>query len=384
MDPVRRLLLLTCAIVLVDTMFYAAITPLLPHYVDEFGLSKSAAGVLAGAYAAGTLLGALPGGLMAARIGVKPTVLFGLACMGASSIAFAFGTHVVVLDAARFVQGWGGAASWAGALAWLIGRAPPERRGEFIGTALGAAIGGALLGPVLGGIGQALGPKPTFAAVAGLAGLLALWASSTPSVPASGAGRLSDVRGALHDRRVALGMWLISMPGLLFGAIGVLASLRLDDLGASGTAVAGVWLVAAGLEATVSPVVGRLSDRHGRLAPVLVALSLAPLVLLLLPVAQAPGVLAALVIVGAPVIGILWAPASALLSDGAEAVGLDQALGFALLNLGWALGQVCGSAAAGAVAQATSDAVPYCVLAGICLATLGVLARDRVTASVAR
>ena len=384
MVAVRRLLLLSCAIVLVDTMFYAAITPLLPHYVDELGLSKSAAGVLAGAYAAGTLLGALPGGLMAARVGVKPTVLFGLACMGASSIAFAFANDVVVLDVARFVQGWGGAATWAGALAWLIGRAPPERRGEFIGTALGAAIGGALLGPVLGGAGQAIGPKPTFAAVAGLAFLLAAWAWTTPSIPASGAGRLADVRDALHDRRVATGMWLIAMPGLLFGAIGVLGPLRLDDLGASGTAVAAVWLVAAGLEAFVSPVVGRLSDRHGRLAPVLVALSLAPVVLLLLPVAAAPGVLAALVIIGAPVIGILWAPASAMLSDGAEAVGLDQALGFALLNLGWALGQVVGSAAAGAVAQATSDAVPYCVLAGVCVATLGVLSRRRVVASVPR
>src|SRR3954454_14124433 len=98
----RRLLLLSCAIVLVDTVFYAAITPLLPHYVDELGLSTAAAGVLAGSYAAGTLIGALPGGLMAARIGVKPTVLFGLSCMGASSIAFAFAQHVVILDVARF------------------------------------------------------------------------------------------------------------------------------------------------------------------------------------------------------------------------------------------------------------------------------------------
>src|SRR3954451_12735740 len=171
MVAVRRLLFLSCAIVLVDTMFYAAITPLLPHYVDELDLTKSAAGVLAGAYAAGTLLGALPGGLMAARIGVKPTVLFGLGCMAASSLVVAFASHVVLLDVARFVQGWGGAASWAGARAWLIGRAPATRRGEFIGPALGAAIGGALLGHVLGGAGPVSGPEPTFAAVAGLPGL---------------------------------------------------------------------------------------------------------------------------------------------------------------------------------------------------------------------
>ena len=49
----RRLALLVGAIVLVDTMFYAAITPLLPRLADDLGLGKNGAGVLAGAYAAG-------------------------------------------------------------------------------------------------------------------------------------------------------------------------------------------------------------------------------------------------------------------------------------------------------------------------------------------
>ena len=53
----RRLFLLVGAVILVDTMFYAAITPLLPTYRDELGLSKTAAGVLSASYAAGTLIG---------------------------------------------------------------------------------------------------------------------------------------------------------------------------------------------------------------------------------------------------------------------------------------------------------------------------------------
>jgi len=53
----RRLLLLASAVVFVDTAFYAAITPLLPHYVDTLHISKSGAGVLSGAYAAGTFIG---------------------------------------------------------------------------------------------------------------------------------------------------------------------------------------------------------------------------------------------------------------------------------------------------------------------------------------
>jgi hypothetical protein len=35
----RRVFILVAAVVLVDTAFYAAIVPLLPHYTDELGLS---------------------------------------------------------------------------------------------------------------------------------------------------------------------------------------------------------------------------------------------------------------------------------------------------------------------------------------------------------
>src|SRR5215207_897505 len=101
----RRLLLLASAVVFVDTAFYAAITPLLPHYVDELGITKSAAGILSAAYPAGTFLGALPGGWLAARAGVRPTTLAGLGVMAVSSVAFAFGSSLAVLDTARFVQG---------------------------------------------------------------------------------------------------------------------------------------------------------------------------------------------------------------------------------------------------------------------------------------
>ena len=377
MPALRPLLLLVCSVVLVDTTFYAAITPLLPSYVDEFGLSKTEAGILVGAFPLGTLIGSLPGGWLAARLGVKPTVLIGLAGLAASSLAFAFAPGVEVLIAARFVQGFTSAASWAGALAWLVGASPRERRGELIGTALGAAIVGGLLGPVLGGIADVTTPEAAFSGVAVLAALLALWAWRTAAARPEALSRMSDVPRALRDDRVALGMWLIAMPGLMFGAFGVLISLRLDALGAAATGVAAVFLVSAGLEAAVSPFVGRLSDRHGRIAPVLVALTGSAVLLLLLPVPDDLAVLVALALITAPVIGILWAPASALLSDGAEGVGLDQGYAFALLNLGWAIGQTAGSAGGGALADATSDAVPFALLSLTCLATLAVLLRAR-------
>ena len=382
MRRVRRLLALVCAIVFVDTTFYAAVTPLLPHFSDEFGLSKSAAGVLVAAYPAGTLAGAIPGGYLAARAGVRATVLLGLALMVVSSLAFAFADSIAVLDTARFVQGVGGAASWAGAMAWLAGAAPRERRGEMIGTAMGAAVAGALAGPVVGTLGDAVGIAPTFCGIAVVGTLLAVWALRTPPAEAEGTSPPRELVAALRDGRVAGGFWLIAVPGLLFGTVGVLAPLRLDELGVGAAGIGAAWLGASLLEAGVSPVVGRMSDRRGRLFPCLIGLTLGAGLMLLFPWPDAAGQLIALVVLAAPAVGMLWAPSMAMLSDGAEALGIAQGFAFALSNLGWSIGQTAGAAASARLADATSDAVPYLLLSGVCLATVAILARARRTTDV--
>jgi len=48
--PVLVLLAFICALVLVDTVFFTALTPLLPYYTRAAGLSKAGAGLLVAAY----------------------------------------------------------------------------------------------------------------------------------------------------------------------------------------------------------------------------------------------------------------------------------------------------------------------------------------------
>src|SRR4051794_32161372 len=335
----RRLVAFVCLVVFVDSMFYAAITPLLPELSDQYGLSKSAAGILAATYAAGTLIGAIPGGWMAARLGVRRTVLIGLGLMVAASVAFALASSVVVLDIARFTQGLGGAASWAGALGWLIGAAPRERRGELIGTALAAAVAGALFGPVLGAAAHVLGQEPVFGAVAVAGTGMMVWASRLQDAPVGAATSFRMLLASLGDRRVAAGMWLTTLPSVLYGTVTVLGPLRLDDLGAGTAAIAAVFLGSAGLEALAAPVVGRVSDRRGRLLPSVVGVTGGGLAMLLLPWPSSAWVLAALIVLSGPLIGILYTPAMAMLSDGAESFGIAQGFAFALVNLAWASGQ---------------------------------------------
>ena len=380
----RRLLLLASSIVFLDTVFFAAIVPLLPTYAAEFDLSKTGAGILAAAYPAGTFLGALPGGWLTARIGVRPTVVLGLTTLIASSLAFAFANSIVVLDVARFVQGLGGAASWAGAVGWLVGAAPRERRGELIGSAMAAAIVGALGGPVLGAAAVGVGPEVVFSAVALAAVGLLVWALRTPARPPAGPPpTLRSVLGALREPRIATGMWLIVLVGLMFGTLDVLAPLRLDELGATAAAIGATFLVAAALEAGESPFIGRWSDRHGRVLPAFVGLAAAGVMVALLPWPGETWLLVAVVLVAAPSIGILWTPSMAMLSDGAEARGIEQGYAVAFINLAWSTGQTLGSAGGARLGQSYGDELPYLILAGMCVLTLVALTRPRYSAALA-
>jgi len=382
---VRRVLALAGSIVFVDTLFFAALTPLLPTYADRFDLSKAGAGLLAAAYPLGVLAGGIPSGLLAARAGIKATAVTALGLIAATSVVFGYGDSIALLDTARFLQGIGSACAWTAALTWLVSVAPAGRRGELIGAALGVAIAGALFGPVAGAIASIAGTGPVFSVIGGLCVLIAIVALRTAAPPVG--EERQPLRGlveALRDRRIVGGLWLVALPALLFGTQSVLVPIRLSSFSYGAVAIGAVFLVATALEGVMSPLVGRVSDRRGRRLPITVGLTASSIAAAALPVPRNGLTLAAVAVFAAVSFGMFWAPAMSFLTETAESIGLDVAWAFALINLAWAPGQALGAVGGGGLARLTSDAVPFLLLSGVCVATLVAVRRDRRPVAVVR
>jgi MFS family permease len=366
---VRRLLILASTVVFIDVVFYSAILPLLPHYADDLGLSKGQAGVLSAAYAAGTLAASLPAGYLAARIGPRRTLIGGLLLLGLASLVFGFAKHLLLLDAARFVQGAGGALTWSGALTWLIAASPAENRGAVIGGVLGTAVAGELLGPAVGALAVQIGTEPVFSLVLVLTGALAIAALRVPDRSPEDPNSLGEVAATIVSRPVLRSTWFLAAPSLMFGVFAVLVPLRIHGLGGGAGVVAAAFAGAAALEAILAPLIGRFSDRAGRLRPYAAGLVLAAATIALVPVPQALGPLIVVAIGVAFGAGLCFGPAMTMLSEAASATGLHQGFSAGLTNMAWAAGQVTGGVAGGALAEAGGDAVPCLLAAAMLLVT---------------
>jgi MFS family permease len=365
----RRLLVIASTMILFDVAFYSAIAPLLPDYVDELGLSKAEAGILSAAYAAGTLLASLPAGLLASRAGPRRTVLVGLALLGLSSVVFGFGHEVVLLDAARFSQGVAGALIWSGALTWLITTAPPERRGSVIGTALGTAVAGALIGPALGALAAEIGTEAVFSAVLAISAVFGVLAWRTPESAPPERQSLGEVAAAISTRPVLVATAFVAAPSLMFGVGEVLVPLRIDNLDGGHAVIAGAFIVAAAIEATLAPISGRYSDRVGRRTPFVTGLAIAALGMLGIGAAQTVGVVVTGLLVASLGAGLCFAPALTMLAETTESGPLQEGLAAGLSNMAWATGQVVGGIMGGVAAGVAGYAAPCVVTAAVLLLT---------------
>jgi MFS family permease len=215
----------------------------------------------------------------------------------------------------------------------------------------------------------AIGTRAVFSSVLVLAVALAIVALRMPLPGRGERVRLRETTAALVSPSVLRTTGYVAAPSALFGVVTVLIPLRLSDLGGGAGVVAAGFMVGAALEAVLAVVVGRLSDRVGRLRPYAAGMAICAVGIALVPAGQAIGVVLALLVVISVGAGICFAPALTMLSDAADASGLHQGLAAGLINVAWAAGQVLGSIGGGAMASAAGNALPCLLIAGVLVGT---------------
>jgi MFS family permease len=195
--------------------------------------------------------------------------------------------------------------------------------------------------------------------------------SAPPGEPAD----LGRVAAAARTGSIQLGIWLVLLPALAAGVLNVLVPLRMDELGAAAAAIGATYLVAAAFEAVISPVVGRISDRRGRLVPIRFGLVAGAVLLLTIPIPESAVLVAVLFVCVVIADGTFWAPAMALLSDEVERARVQQGYAFAFTNIAWSAGQLAGNGGGSVLAEATADWVSYAAVALLFVVTFAALAR---------
>jgi MFS family permease len=374
---VRRLLILACAVVFLDVTFFAVLTPLLPSYKSDLSLSEGQVGVLAGAFAAGTLVSALPAGWLAARVGPRQTMIAGLVGIGIFSPIFGLADSIVLLDVSRFFQGASGALMWAGAVSWVVSASPRGRRGEMVGAVIAAAVVGELMGAPIGALAYEIGTEVVFGAVFFAAAILIAVAATIEDVSEVARQPVRDAVAAVRRSNVPRAALVLAGPSLAFGFLVVVAPLRMDELGAGPWLIAGAFAVGSAVEAVAGPLIGRISDRTGRTLPYLIGIVVMSAAITVIGAFNLLPVLAAAVVLCAFGAGLAFTPASTLVTDAATSSGLNQGYASGASNVAWGGGQMVGAVGGGFLAGASGYLLPSLLTVGIIL-MVAVVARGTV------
>lgn len=347
-----RLLIVASGVILIESFFSAVLTPLVPGYREDLGLTEGATGLLVASYSIGGFLLAFPAGWFASRYNPRSAVVLGLAGVGVFSLLFGFADRVEVLDASRFFLGAFGALLWAGGMSWIISAAPLDRRGEFMGILMAAAVVGELVGSPIGALADDVGTEYVFGAMLLVAVVLVLLAQTVPPVAEASGQTAREAIERLRGggvRRFGVALITVAAPGTAVGLVMVLIPVRFEDLGISAWYLAAVFLGMSVVEATVGPVIGRVSDRVGRKRPFLVGLSGIIAATALVGLFEPLAVLLPAMLLFAVGAGFAFTTSFAVVTDLATRVGLNQGYSAALTNVGWAGSIIVGAMGGGAL-----------------------------------
>lgn len=340
---------------------FGAVTPLIAITAQELGASVAESAFVVALLGIGALVGALPAGVIADRLGERRALVASLIVDAACMAVAAFATSFWVLGAAVFVLGVSEAVVTIARQSFVTEYVPYTHRARALSTLGGVFRIGSFVGPLLG------------AAVVTVGGLRAAYwlAIGTALLAAVISARLPDV-----EREAPPGGVPVRLARVLrdhartFLTIGLGAS-ALMLVRASRDALLPLWAVSIGLDAAQTSLIfaassfvdltlfylgGSIMDRLGRRAVAVPAMLIMGTCFGLLPLTSTVVGLGAVALGLGLGNGISAGVVMTLGSDASPAVGRTQFLaGWRLTTgIGGALGPLMISALAGAASLAVA------------------------------
>jgi DHA1 family inner membrane transport protein len=320
---------------------------LLPEMAIDLAVQLPDAGMIITAYAAGVVIGAplaaiATNGMARRRALLGLALLFvlgNLACAIAPDYAWLIGARV--LTAFCHAAFFGIAAIVAGDLA------APNRRGQAVALVFaGLTIANILGVPAGTALGQAMGWRTTFLAVAAIGGFAFawLWLALPRTLTAVKADLGAELRSAMRPSVILAMTLTVLTSASLFAVFSFIAPILGEVTGLAPGAIAGA-LVLFGVGMTTGGFVGgHLADRRPQLAlPATIAVLISVMAAFALSTANASGTLVLLFAWGMAVFALAPALQMQVIAAADGAPTLASTLNQAAFNLGNAAGAAMGA-----------------------------------------
>lgn len=274
-------LLMVCVATGVIMLGQGVISPVLPLYAKDFGVSATLIGASISVFGLARLIFNLPAGILSDRFGRRIMLVGGPVITAIGSLLSAGAGDIWQLLAFRFIAGIGSAMFMTAAITLVTDISTPENRGRMLGLYQGSLLVGVSIGPAVGGLtAELFGLRSPFVLVGVLAALCAVWAQRAmpetrerPPAARSADGPTPPRAPMMLSLRPLLAnsaLLLVSMVtfSIFFTRTGsrqtVLALVGNEELGLSAGALGGVFAMMALINLVTIAPSGAWADRFGR------------------------------------------------------------------------------------------------------------------------
>jgi predicted MFS family arabinose efflux permease len=268
----------------------------------------------------------------------------------------------------RFLFGIGFGALWTAGIAWVGELAEPSDRERALARPMTIAGVSWMFAPVLAGLAaQVLGVRVPFVAsgVAGLAVCALLLRVPEPvhvvreATPSLG----ETLRRASQEPVVVASLLFTLVASCASAAIYLLVPLQLHDDGLSAGSIGAAFSVGALVFAAGAWVIARMGGRAMQVVVGGAAVGLLAIVLVLPVISTTVPALVMLLVLRSPLFAVLFGISYPLGGLGADRAGIGRGVVLGLLNGVWALSNVLGPVAGGALADVAGRSSVYVLLA---------------------